>query len=449
MIKTKNIIFLSCLILCICTGNILSAQKYLLRDDVYVDYIRSVEWGRKGAPLSLPHIDLGGNGVLRLAFDDMDDVDKTFRYEIIYCTKDWERSDLEEIQYFNGYNNEIIQDADASVGKYANYLHYELEIPNENVELTRSGNYLLIIYEDEYDKIPVITRRFMLVEPITNVYVDLIRPYKVDKLRTHQELDITINLKDIRVSNPLNEVSITIMQNGRWDNIQSNIKPRYNLGSDLKFNSPDLITFPASKEFRNFDIRTLDFTSINVHSIDLYRDGTDVLLDLAYPRSETAFIYNPDANGQFVIQKSRSAIQNPLFLDQDFVQNTLIAEFRSNEKNLDAEYANVIFSLKTPPQLGDVYVVGKFSDWLPRPEYRMEYDSNNEIYLVEAKFKQGYYDFMYALVSDTETEEFNISKLEGDWYETENEYTVFVYLSQFGAISDRLIAVTTIGSLIR
>ena len=426
----------------------LTAQEYLLRDDVYVDYIKSVEWGRKGAPLSFPSIDLNSGGILRLAFDDLDNVDKTFRYEVRYCTKDWQLSDLDEIQYFNGFNNEEILDVDVSVGRYTDYIHYELEIPNRDVELTRSGNYLLVIYEDEDDRIPVITRRFMIVEPIANLYVDIKRPFKVDKIQSHQELDVTVNIEELRISDPLNEVSITVLQNDRWDNMQTNITPRYILGNDLKFNSPDLITFNALKEFRSFDIRSLQFTSVGVNSIDLYQDGTDVLLDLADPRTFKNYLALPDVNGQFVIQQSNNSVSNPIFEDSDFARNSLVANFKSSEKNLSAEYANVIFSMRTAPVKGQVYMVGKFSDWLPREQYRLEYDPRNDIYIGHTDFKQGYYDYMFAVANtDYNGEPLDFSTLEGDWYETENNYTVLVYLSEFGAISDRLIGVTTLSSL--
>ncbi len=423
-----------------------SSQDYYLRDDVYVDYIKSIQFTRSGAPLSLPHYDLDGNASLLLSFDDLDNYDKTYRYELKYCTKDWELSDLDEIQYLDGFQMEEILNAEASEGRYSDFINYQLEIPNDLIRPTRSGNYILIIYEDDGDPFPVLTRRFMVVEPISNINIDFKRPFQVDKIRTHQELDVTLNLRDLRISEPLSEISITVMQNGRWDNMITDLNPQYILGSQLKFNLPDLITFEGIKEFRSFDIRSLRFTSVGVNSIDLHRNGSDVLLNLQESRNDRSYLFFPDINGNFVIQKSQIALPQLNTDNTEIISNTLIGGSSADSRNLDCQYASVIFSLDMPQLYeGDVYMIGKFSDWLPRAEYRLDYDDRRQIYTGESLFKQGYYDYMFAVSKNDGI--LDLIPTEGSWYATENDYTVLVYLSEFGAISDRLIGINTASSL--
>ncbi len=426
--------------------SILSSQDYSLRDDVYVDYIKSIQFTRSGAPLSLPHYDIDGNASLLLSFDDLDNYDKTYRYEIKYCTKDWELSDLDEIQYLDGFQMEEILNAEASEGRYSDFINYQLEIPNDLIRPTRSGNYILIIYEDDGDPFPVLTRRFMVVEPISNINIDFKRPFQVDKIRTHQELDITLGLGDLRISEPLSEISISVMQNGRWDNMITDLNPQYILGNQLKFNLPDLITFEGIKEFRSFDIRSLRFTSVGVNSIDLHRNGSDVLLNLQESRNDRSYLFFPDINGNFVIQKSQIALPQLNTDNTEIISNTLVGGSTTSSRNLDCQYANVIFSLDmTQLYEGDVYMIGKFSDWLPREEYRLDYDERRQIYTGESLFKQGYYDYMFAVRNKDGI--LDLVPTEGSWYATENDYTILVYLSEFGALSDRLIGINTASSL--
>lgn len=436
--------YLSLFIICITTS--LVAQDYLVRDDIYVDNIKGVEFYREGAPLSIPTIDLNGGASIQLQFDDLDNDNKNYIYEIVHCTKDWEISDLQELEYLDGYNQEEIFDSEASIGQYAQYIHYNLNIPNEDTRIKLSGNYLLIIYEDEDDLFPVLTRRFMVVEPLVGLAPFFKRPGDVMKLDSHHEMDIDINLRDLIISDPLNEITVNIFQNKRWDNAIFNLKPRYLYGDILKFNYPDYITFPALKEFRSFDIRTLNTTSIGVHTIDLLNDGTDVLLELQKPRTYENYLFVPDANGGFVIDiinfNSRQNIVN--INNSEGLQAELLRSSRINNRNLQAEYANTIFSLETNEYEGSVYVVGKFTDWLPKEEFRMVYDNKRKIYLNQATLKQGYYDYMYVLVNDDG--ETDITAIEGSWWETENDYTILVYLSEFGANYDRLIGVQTFNS---
>ena len=53
------------------------------------------------------------------------------------------------------------------------------------------------------------------------------------------------------------------------------------------------------------------------------------------------------------------------------------------------------------------------------------------------KLKQGFYNYKYVIVNDqNDLEEGAIS---GDFYETENNYKVFVYYRDLGARYDRIV----------
>ena len=79
------------------------------------------------------------------------------------------------------------------------------------------------------------------------------------------------------------------------------------------------------------------------------------------------------------------------------------------------------------------------------PENQMTYDENAQAYIADLLLKQGYYNYSYAVVNGDN--EVSYEETEGNWYETENDYTILVYYRQLGARYDRLIGVTNINSL--
>ncbi len=411
-------------------------QGTVVYDNVYVPFIKSVQFKKAGTVFGAPILDLGSRTQLHLSFDDIDPEEKSYVYYIYHCTKDWRVSELDEIEYLNGFNGEELRNFDFSTRTYSNYTNYRLSIPNQDVQWTKSGNYLLVIYEEFDDGIePVIARRFIVVDNNVSIAARIINPQNVSKIKTHQEVDFTINYENYKIVDPLNEINVTILQNGRWDNAMTDIRPKFTNQDILQFNYVDQLSFPASKEFRNFDIRTLNTRTEHIHSIDLSNSGADVLLELAQPRRNNNYRFEPDANGRFFIYDRDSQRPNPDRPLEDYFQS-----------NLSSDYANVIFTLESGPLLDEVYLVGQFSDWSAKPEYRLEYDERRRIYVGEARFKQGRYDYMFGVLKDNKLD---LSVFEGDWFETENEYTILVYYRNFAGEYDQLIGITTINSNIR
>ena len=100
------------------------------------------------------------------------------------------------------------------------------------------------------------------------------------------------------------------------------------------------------------------------------------------------------------------------------------------------------FLLSRQPALydDDIYVTGQFSDWQLHDDYRMVYNNAINAYVLKVPLKQGFYDYAYALVPrKAEKKTLNLSPLEGDWFETENDYTILIYYKPFGGRADQVI----------
>jgi len=397
-------------------------EDLYFEDYVYLNNIKSVKFNPIGSPLDPPIIFLDSGQRLIISFDDMDNIDKDYTYDIIHCNKDWTPSVLQRVEYLDGFVDEEIDNSQFSVNTFVPYIHYQLPLPNVDLSWLVSGNYLLVIYEggDVYDRIPAITRRFMVVDKQVNVLVNPRRPLDVSKLRTHYEFDLFVNNKDFRILDFRNTLSVTVLQNYRWDIAMENLQPRFAVGDRITIDNTGILSFPALKEFRSADIRSLDFAPPGIVSIDLNDYGTDVLLDLGNPRRDSHYTTIPDANGQFVIQNRDVGTDNT-----------------------GGDYANVIFTLESPKLDEEVYVMGAFTDWKPDEMYRMRYDYDNELYIAEILLKQGYYDFYYGVDQDGIL---NAREIEGSWADAENVYQILVYLREPGDLYDRLIGYSSFNS---
>ena len=388
--------------------------------------VASVKLSLNGSPLSLPMLQINApNGAMVLEFDHLGDETQEYQYTILHCDSHWQPSDLQDNEYINGYTDDRILDFNSSFNTRAPYTHYVVRLPNANMRWTKSGNYLLRIFEENDERTPVLERRFCVAEPAWRVEAEFVRPAQVSKQETHHEIDFRINYKDSRISNPMTEVQTVIMQNGRWDNAIGPLRPYATRNNELVYDYQDKIVFPAGREFRYFDISTFNNRSDRVRSILVNKnDQYEVTLETDRSRATSAVSFRSDLNGQFSIEN-----QNP------------------NQSLLQADYAWVLFSiLQNAPLDGeDVYLFGEFTDWQPKPAFKMTYNEEAHAYWGEAFLKQGFYNYAYQVVSQP-TSVPDETGLEGNDYRASNQYTILAYFRPYGTRYDRLMAAASFNS---
>jgi hypothetical protein len=86
----------------------------------------------------------------------------------------------------------------------------------------------------------------------------------------------------------------------------------------------------------------------------------------------------------------------------------------------------VHFSLELPPVYSgsEIYVAGQLTDWKTTSNYRMKQNPDNGLFEITLLLKQGLYDYCFLIKDNGTIEETDI---EGSYYETENDYSFFVY----------------------
>lgn len=393
-------------------------------DYVYLDNIKTVKFHIEGLLLSTPILDLNAGTALELSFDDMDGDAKSYTYTIVQCNADWTPSNLVETEYIDGFQEVDLVDFEYSFKAKTIYTHFRLYLPNNDMGITKSGNYLLKVYENEDRKRLAITRRFMVVETLVSVIPDVVRPAKVSRSDTHQEIDFRVTHKNFEIRNPRQELFVTVLQNGRWDNAITGLLPLFSRQEEQVYDYQDKVVFPAGKEFRYLDLRSLRYASENIDLIEYINNQYEVVLRMDKKRSNSGYLEIEDINGNFVIET----------LDDD-------------EHDIESDYANVLFSLYSPTEMydQDIYIFGGLTDWQLKPAFKMIYNPAVSAYVGKVKLKQGYYNYLYAALPRGANQP-DFEETEGNWYESKNLYTILVYYRAFGGRYDRLIGAFSFSS---
>ena len=426
----KNFIFLLLLVL---NSSILSAQYaidtyYQNRDLVFEDHvyqagIKTVKLHPLGNPLGPPIIALNSGQRLILSFDDLYEDFVNYSYTVYHCDADWKQSGLMNTDYLGNFSEDYIQDFEYSLNALIPYTHYSLTLPNQQMQLKKSGNYLLVVFRNDDVNDVVLSRRFMVYEELVNVGATIRRATNVDKMNTHQEIDFTISHPNYVIQNPFRDLKVHLMQNLRWDNAITTLKPRFLQNSQLVYQYDDENTFHGLNEFRFFDIKNLQTLTQNVRNIT--RDSLfTVYLKLDESRAISEYAVWFDINGRFQVRR----------LD-------------AGNSETEADYAVVDFILEAPAPYaqGDVYIFGQLSDWKLRPEFKMKYDETRKAYRAQALLKQGYYNYYYAMYNSSEQKVIP-DAIEGSHWEAENIYQILIYNREIGSRYDRLIGFDSFSS---
>lgn len=402
----------------------LTAQEFVgLRYDNYDygDFVGAVRFQVEGLRTAYPIVDLEGQARLNFSFDDLDGGVRDYFYTIIHCDRDWYPSELNTMEYLDGYNEERILEWQFSVKTLQEYTNYRFTLPNQAMRWTKTGNYLLVVYEKDTDYYPVITRRFVVAERQISITPRLQRPSQPSKMRTHQEIDFTANFEKFPLRNPQQDIKAVVLQNGRWASAIDGLPPLFVRGNELLFDYQNKIVFPGLKEFRFIDLRSLRFISPNIGRIERLDDRWEIVLRKDRTRDGEPYIEFEDLNGDFIIES------------QD--QNAPMA----------ADYAQVLFTLYAPEPMYDhhVYLMGTFTNWKTDERYRMAYNNAVNGYVIKVPLKQGFYNYAYGMTKanpkEGEPNPVDFSQTEGHWFETENNYTILLYYHPFGARYDQVV----------
>lgn len=377
--------------------------------------IRSVQVVVNGNPLAPPVMPLGGRNHVCISFDELSHEYHRYIYKVEHCNADWTPStEIFESDYLEGFNGQPIENYTKSFNTTLLYTHYALCIPNENMALKLSGNYRVSIYDDEADgnEAPVVQAQFSVVEPLIGIAAQVSSNTDIDFNREHQQVSFSLNYAGYNVTDPHRELKTVVMQNRRTDNRVMNPKPNIQTAKGVEFSHNRNLIFEAGNECRKFEILNVHGPSMNVDRMEWFDPFYHATLYDDTPLRN--YVYEEDQNGARIIRNE------------------------NNEDNATAsEYLFVHFTLKAPQRAGgDIYVNGEWTDAFS-PEYRMTYNTQRQAYEAALLLKQGYYNYRYLFVPEG-SEQGTTQGTDGNFYQTENEYSIFVYHRPPGGRYDKL-----------
>jgi len=412
------IIFLSCFF----NLNSIIAQNV---EKIYLPNIKTAQLFSYGNQQSLPVYTLNSSDRLELEFDDLEGSVKSYYYTFVLCDYNWVPVNLSAFDYIKGFTQNRITTYRYSSIALTRYTHYQAFLPDRNSVPSKSGNYLLKVFLDGDTTKLAFTKQMLVLEQKASVSGAVVQPFSAQLFNTHQKLRMSVNISGINSFSAAQQVKVVILQNNRWDNAQRDIPPTFVRGNVLEYNTENNAIFAAGKEWRWLDLRSFRLQSDRVDSASYHKNATDMYVKTDIDRNGQRYLYFPDYNGMYNIISYESI--NPFW---------------------QGDYATVHFSLATvdgnPYPKRNVYLAGHFTGYELSDTWKMKFNIETGRYETAAMMKQGYYNYTY-LCTDVDNPK-KMTDLEGNYWETENSYTILVYYKSFTDRSDQLIGVGSINS---
>lgn len=356
-------------------------------------------------------------------FDDLFGNEANYYYEIVHCDYNWNPSEIPKSEYLKGFDGQRIQEYENSLNTLQIYSHYKLPIPNQFTQLLISGNYVLKILDE--NKEVVFSRKFILYEDLVSVPIQIKRARIVNNLEFKHNLDFSIKSNTIIFQNPLKNIKVVLFQNGQFNTGIKNIVPQYTIGNDLIYKYDTQTQFWAGNEFLFFDNNNIRASANNVSQVDSNNGLYNSYLYTNKAMANSPYFHTEDVNGDFVPRN-----------------------INATNNEIEADYAWVYFSLSAPTYMLNkgIYITGMFNNFSLIPEYKMDYNPQKGLYEKAVLIKQGFTNYQYIVADDKGNIDLE-NAIDGNFWQTENEYSILVYYRKDSDRYDRVIGKGNANSL--
>ncbi len=399
-------------------------------DVTFMSNIQGIKLNIQGNQLGYPIISLNSSELLELHFDDMDGRVKNYYYTFQLCDADWTPVNLSTFDYLKGFSQIRINQYRQSSISQTKYVHYQAVLPDRNCMPVKSGNYMLKVFLDGDQENLAFTRRILVYEKLADVGLSITQPYNSELFKTHQKISFQVNKSQLNVVNPVQQVKAVVLQNFRWDNAKINISPTFIRNNMMEFNDENTLIFPAGKEYRWADLRSFRLQTDRVAKAEYIPGNNQIYLQTDAERTQQRYIRFTDYNGFYFIESTE--VSNPWWqTDYAWVHFTFVP--KGNQPFPDKK----------------LFVVGEMNHYNLNDSSAMSYDATKGVYEKTLYLKQGYYSYTYV-TRDTKirkNSEAQTEQTDGNYWETENDYTVLIYYRSLSGRHDELIGVSTVNSL--
>jgi len=271
------------------------------------------------------------------------------------------------------------------------------------------------------------TKRFLVIDNKVSAGATVLQPFNSMYFKTHQKLQFTVNVQNIKPTNIFQQIKIVILQNNRWDNCTRNIQPTFIRQNILEYNTEADGLFAAQKEWRWVNLTSFRLQTERIEKADYSNKGQTLYVKPEGERNSLHYMYYRDANGMYELRN-----------------------IEQNNPYWQGDYASVWFRYVTPDRQAmadkDIYLFGELTNYEITDANRMTFNDETGMYENKQLLKQGMYDYVY-ITKDKKTKQLSTDMTEGNWWETENTYTILVYYRELGGRADELIGITQVNSI--
>lgn len=371
--------------------------------------------------MSPPVVRLGTDDQLIITFDEIGEDNSFLECRLIHCDRDWQPSRLIESEYIDGFNSMRIEDFAQSYSTFVHYTNYRVVIPSDDLRIIHSGNYLLQVYDPDDPDRTILQTRLQATENITDITAEVNTRTDRGHNTSWQQLSLSLDTSPLGNVNPYQDLTVEVTQNMNGYTKRTIKSPLRVSGNFAAYEHLDNLVFPASNEYRRFEVTSTAFPGMHVDSLRHMGSNYHVWLKTDYPRAESQYSYDRTQHGRYIVR-----------------------EYNATDSDLAADYVTVHFRLESPRIPGvRIYVDGEFTHGVFSPENELIYDDSEQAYTLQIPLKQGAYNYQYVIRRDGESS-ISSAPIEGDKYETDNEYNIAIWFHPPGARADRLIFAGTI-----
>ncbi|MDR0724500.1 MAG: DUF5103 domain-containing protein [Prevotellaceae bacterium] len=368
------------------------------KDFCFSDKINSVQLFKTGDRFADPVIRLNSDETVTLIFDELihdDDIEDDYYYTIEHRDANWQEENLIVSDYMSGFPENYIDNVEQSQGTVRSYRNFTLTLPNKDMSLKLSGNYLIKVFERNSGKLALV-KGFSIVEPLAAISASTIAPAMESPCM--QQFSVKVTYPLLKVVDAYRNLKIRIERNFTAVPGVENLSPSFVLPNSTEYARPDRNIFNGGNEYRAFDIRSLVYNGQGVarHSFEgVHR------VELVQDEERSEYLSARDINGKYMIAADNST--NP---------------------DIQAEYVDVLFSFVPKKSLeGRIFLFGELTNWSVSNRYEMLYLDGS--YKCIVPLKQGFYNYQYVILDKNGNPDMYAA--EGCFYETENVYNVYVY----------------------
>ena len=408
------------------------ATKAQLPDHIYKSNIHTVKLYKAGDIYSYPVMMLNGNDQLELHFDDMDADVKYYYYSFQLYNADWTPANVQPFDYIRGFQTNRITNYRNSSIVQTRYTHYQAVIPDRSSAPTKGGNYLLKVFLNDDTSKLAFTKRFLVINSKTSVAAQVLQPFNGNLFRTHQRVQVSVSTASNQITTfSPQDLKVVVVQNNIWGSSSLIDRPSIFRGNYYEYSDEENTTFPAGKEWRWIDLRSLRLFSDRMQKLvdSDTSSRVDVYVKPDGDRRQQIYVYYRDINGIYTVENRDNS--NPFW---------------------QSDYAWTHFTFIPPgnrPYEGrSMYVFGELTNYLQDESSRMDFNEEKGVYEKALYLKQGYYNYSYVTLPDKKQAGtvMSLDNTEGNYWGTENGYMVLVYFRPFGARADELVGFARVNS---